>query len=681
VAAPYAPPRPRGRSLARRPPASSYPHIAAADRHLPAAVAAVAGVLAGIKINTQAIRQWAGAVSPELVGQLAGPVAKRDPLSDVLAAAAGDAASVSITGQFGLANPDAVTWAQARSGELIAGIDDETRRLIADQVARGQAGDLSAQQIAAKVRDLVGLTPQQARAMQAFRGHLERVADAGKAGKPAAATVANTFGLSPWKGGKLDAAKVDKLVDQYRGRLVKQRAETIARTEMIRAANEGDRLAWQKQIDQGGADGMIVVREWSVTHDDRLCPVCRKLDGDKVESAPNLPGARIKIDALLFAGGLAGPPVHPRCRCTILTTLELAEGLAPIPVEPPAPEPEPPEVEEPPAPERTWQDDIADRKAAVEALMAKGRGKGGNVPAPALRKAERELREAGKVLDAEIDRRVVAEGVKPISVKERTAIEKMRLRERELRDKYFDAADDRSTRTPMQKHRARIAWEAARSEYTRSRSRLVDYDAARRRHLPGALRDVRPMGGRFDIAGHAHPGALDFDAKMADVAGRFPAEWVDASNRRGRVRVENADDDYRTPGRAYYSDSQRLVSLTPRQVSDKDNSTAAHEFMHRMEYTRPDIKAAEWAFWSRRAGKETPRSLAAITGNPAYSDHEIAVEDKFGNPYMGKTYAARGNPEDQAWELMTMGVESVYYGSHVIDDEYRAFVLGVLTTL
>lgn len=675
MAAPYAPPRPRGRSLARRPAAASYPHIAAADRHLPAAVTAVAGVLAAIKIDERAIRQWAGAVSPELVGQLAGPVAKRDPLSDVLAAAAGDAASVSITGQFGQANPDAVTWAQARSGELIAGIDDETRRLIADQVARGQAGDLSAQQIAAKVRDLVGLTPQQARAVQAFRGHLERVADAGKAGKPAAATVANTFGLSPWKGGKLDPAKVDKLVDQYRGRLVKQRAETIARTEMIRAANEGDRLAWQKQIDQGGADGMIVVREWSVTHDDRLCPVCRKLDGDKVESTPNLPGARIKIETMRFTGGVTGPPLHPRCRCTVLTTLELAEGLAPIPVEPPAPEPEP---APPPKPVATWAETMADRRAKAAGKMAKARGAGGATPSKQLAAAEREITRIGKEVAAEADRRAKAAGVKPFGKAQQGQLDRAHAAMHKADDEYFAVVGHRSTATDAEKTRARNAHSKAVSKWRVLRDRRTAWEKARREHLRGVLAEVRPMGGRrFDIRDHDHPGARDFSGKLADVAERFPTEWLDASNRRGRLKVANGGHD----GRAYYSDSEGLVSLTPRQIDNLNESTALHEFMHRMEQARPDIKAAEWAFWSRRAGTEPIRTIAELTGNPAYRADEVGIGDQFGNPYMGKRYAAPLSGETAPWELMSMGVESVYHGTHVVDDDYRAFVLGVFTTL
>lgn len=75
----------------------------------------------------------------------------------------------------------------------------------------------------------------------------------------------------------------------------KDRAETIVLTETARAMtvveNEvSKRLGIKEKI-------------WRTSLDERVCPICSELDGDKVP-----------IDGL-FQGEFEGPPAHPRCRC------------------------------------------------------------------------------------------------------------------------------------------------------------------------------------------------------------------------------------------------------------------------------------------------------------------------------------------------------------------------------
>jgi SPP1 gp7 family putative phage head morphogenesis protein len=68
-----------------------------------------------------------------------------------------------------------------------------------------------------------------------------------------------------------------------------QRATLIARTETLRAHNEG-RKTFYRQV------GVTKV-QWLTAHDERTCPVCRPLDGKVFE-----------IDEV--------PEHHPQCRCT-----------------------------------------------------------------------------------------------------------------------------------------------------------------------------------------------------------------------------------------------------------------------------------------------------------------------------------------------------------------------------
>ena len=72
-----------------------------------------------------------------------------------------------------------------------------------------------------------------------------------------------------------------------------QRATLIARTETLRAHNEG-RKVFYRQV------GVTKV-QWLTAHDERTCPICRPLDGKVFEIEE-----------------VEGPPVHPGCRCSTL---------------------------------------------------------------------------------------------------------------------------------------------------------------------------------------------------------------------------------------------------------------------------------------------------------------------------------------------------------------------------
>ena len=94
-----------------------------------------------------------------------------------------------------------------------------------------------------------------------------------------------------------DIGRVVKDKDAFRraGKTVfktaQRRATLIARTETLRAHNEG-RKVFYRQV------GITKVR-WLIADDERTCPICRALDG-KV----------FRIEEL------KGPPAHPGCRCS-----------------------------------------------------------------------------------------------------------------------------------------------------------------------------------------------------------------------------------------------------------------------------------------------------------------------------------------------------------------------------
>lgn len=90
-------------------------------------------------------------------------------------------------------------------------------------------------------------------------------------------------------------------------------ADVIARTETMRASNEGQSQAWDQAVDADlltGAEQQV----WIVTPDDRLCPIC---------GADGVDGQTVPLDGQFVIDGeyVDGPPLHPRCRCTVGLTL------------------------------------------------------------------------------------------------------------------------------------------------------------------------------------------------------------------------------------------------------------------------------------------------------------------------------------------------------------------------
>lgn len=77
------------------------------------------------------------------------------------------------------------------------------------------------------------------------------------------------------------------------------RAEMIARTEILRASNEGALLIYEANQD------VLKGFQWRATLDERVCPICGQLDGEQ----------------WTFKDEYPVPPSHARCRCAILPVL------------------------------------------------------------------------------------------------------------------------------------------------------------------------------------------------------------------------------------------------------------------------------------------------------------------------------------------------------------------------
>ncbi len=157
---------------------------------------------------------------------------------------------------------------------------------------------------------VIGLTPNQARAVANYRrmlegneaGALERMLRDRRFDASVRAALNDNVALS--------SAKIDTMVQRYAERMLDHRAETIAKTEAMKAATGGIRAAYTQAITNGRLLDSEVRRYWQTARDELVCPVCASIP------VMNRQGVGVNDTYLSAAGPILITPVHPRCRCS-----------------------------------------------------------------------------------------------------------------------------------------------------------------------------------------------------------------------------------------------------------------------------------------------------------------------------------------------------------------------------
>lgn len=268
----------------------------------------------------------------------------------VYAAGAAGAAQIAMqvsgaTFTFGQLNPRLIEWLQTYSLGLIRQINDGTREAIRDYLVTGMTGGENPKDVARSIKQIVGLTDRQAKAVLNYRKeletfHLKRTAGGyGLGNKVDRVNGTQVFrpdedGLpsdgiqlrrlrdfrydgvlqrSMEQGKPLKPEQIDRMVDAYRRKYLAYRSRTIARTEALRTTNMGVQDAWRQAIESGKVPEELVRKKYIVAKDERLCKVCAPIpsmnpaQGVKMGAPFNTPKGPINL-----------PPVHPNCRCSIV---------------------------------------------------------------------------------------------------------------------------------------------------------------------------------------------------------------------------------------------------------------------------------------------------------------------------------------------------------------------------
>lgn len=232
----------------------------------------------------------------------AAQLATSHEVADKVAQASGKIVSYDTT------NPRAVDALRRQALRRVGGLTQQSREVVTAILVDGITRGINPRQQAKAIRESIGLSPSQARAVQAYRASLEAPtplnSDAptdpeAPAPKPAKART---------------QTEIDKLVERKADRALKQRAETIARTEAKAAVHEGMEDGYQQAVDTGVLEADRLECKWHAGVPPRTRPWHASMNGQtRPWGEPFISG---KGNAIRYPGDSEAPDEERRlCRC------------------------------------------------------------------------------------------------------------------------------------------------------------------------------------------------------------------------------------------------------------------------------------------------------------------------------------------------------------------------------
>jgi hypothetical protein len=220
---------------------------------------------------------------------------------------------------FTLTNPRAMEYVHTRARMEQLKVREEIQEGVRQAIRNAFAEGGHPYEIARKIRAMTGLSQREVNAVENYRRFLDELDKplirplSDEAIKRLRRAGVNATTARAWTRQGLTAEHKARLLQAYKDRMIRDRAKTIARTLVIDSSSAGQNEAWSQAADQGLLDPNKWEVKWIVAHDERLCPLCSALDGER----RSLNGS--------YEGGIGRPPRHPNCRCS--EGLVKAEGV------------------------------------------------------------------------------------------------------------------------------------------------------------------------------------------------------------------------------------------------------------------------------------------------------------------------------------------------------------------
>ena len=244
---------------------------------------------------------------------------------------------------------------------------------------------------------------------------------------------------------------------------------------------------------------------------------------------------------------------------------------------------------------------------------------------------------------------------------------------------------------------------------------VVDEAIARGAPHEGILEILKREG--VDVGATVRVTGADGEAvrEITEALKKYPADWVEKSNAAGITIIHNEEGrayaytypkmtgelleevrktrvqmhkPLKEPLRAGAFQEGDLVTLVVRDTrkgisQERRMATHVHEFGHRLQEIMPDMDALFTRLWEERTKDDKVEKLRELFPNYNYEKGEKTKKDHFPDPYWGKMYGTKDDPQPR--EMLTMAFQSLVGGEEkrfnelFNDKELFYFVLSVFT--
>jgi hypothetical protein len=212
--------------------------------------------------------------------------------------------------------------AEDHSARFVDYLREGQQTAVAQALARAVANDMTPDQTARYLRQIVALTPAQEAAVANYSAALERgrAAALDYALRPrsyddiVSSALANDDVLSP--------DQISTMVGAYANNVTNARAQTIARTEMHSVLNEARQRVQQISFERAGVDTDGVDRTWHTMEDDRVRDTHAELEGVTITGMDEV----FETSAGNFLRFPGDPDVEPAERVNCRCWLEYGDG-------------------------------------------------------------------------------------------------------------------------------------------------------------------------------------------------------------------------------------------------------------------------------------------------------------------------------------------------------------------
>lgn len=230
-------------------------------------------------------------------------------------------AAVKLPGALDAASDRAVDALDAMASRLTRDLIVEQRQLVQEVLREGLREGLNPRQTARLFKDAISLAPNQVRYVATYRRALMEGSFGDALGRRLRdRRFDKLINRAAHGKGALTRAEIDKMVRAYAARALKLRAETIARTETLRAVHLGSIEGWAQAIADGDIDPAQVERTWIQTFDRRTRDSHRAMRG---QTRPfGIPFTTGDGYSIMFPHDPAAPLSETvNCRCAVVTRL------------------------------------------------------------------------------------------------------------------------------------------------------------------------------------------------------------------------------------------------------------------------------------------------------------------------------------------------------------------------